>query len=37
MTHVSRRATSTISGVLTIDTDDGTISPNRLKLTTYAH
>jgi hypothetical protein len=32
--HVWTRATSTISSVETIDTDDGTISPCKLKFTT---
>ena len=34
--HVVMRAISTISSVLTTLTDDGTISPCRLKLTTNA-
>src|SRR5215472_13273586 len=33
MTHVGIRAASTISSVATTDTEDGTISPCRLKLT----
>ena len=36
--HVCTRATSIISSVATIDTlEDGTISPCRLKFTTYAN
>ena len=35
--HVGTRATSTISSVATIETLDGTMSPWRLKLTTYAN
>jgi hypothetical protein len=36
MTQVGIRAISSISSVATTDTDDGTISPCRLKFTTYA-
>src|SRR6266850_7291225 len=37
MTHVVTRATSVFVGVYTTDTDDGTISPCRLKFTTKAY